>query len=376
MKSFLTAAKLAKMALPLLCVSALSSAAWAQTELKVTLAIPSDDAGMNGQGNEVELMTQAVIDDYNSANPTLPAINLQIIDSSTTDAKTLQQEAAGSIALLSCRSTTDCLTQANIAKTLQIPLIGPMSGDIAMRDKANANIFPVRPSNTETLAEALHAISGMRVKNLGVLVQNNYYGKSVDAELSALTLPKGLTIAAKESIAANSNWEALSRKLQAAGVTAVLILSDDMVTSSNLVQFWKSKRKTSSAYTPTLVHLNHLARPDYAEKINGYPAGALFITIVPSPWAGKRQVQRDYQQLAQSRGIYRANYESFEAFINASVLVHAIKDSKATTPAQLTQYLRTTPVNLGGMTVRQSGPKIGTGILDQAVLGLDGAFRH
>ena len=159
-------------------------------------------------------------------------------------------------------------------------------------------------------------------------------------------------------------------------MTAVLILSDDITTTSNLVQYWKSNRKTAKAYTPTLIHLNHLARPDYAEKINGYPAGALFITIVPSPWAGKRQVQRDYQQLAQTRGIYRANYESFEAFINASVLVRAIKDSKATTPAKLAQYLRSTPINLGGMTVRHSGPKIGTGILDQAVLGLDGAFRH
>ena len=376
MKSLLSAAKLAKMALPLLCVSALSSAAWAQTELKVTLAIPSDDAGINGQGNEIELMTQAVIDDYNSANPTLPPLTLQVIDSKTTNEKTLLQEAAGSIALLSCASTTDCLVQANVAKTLQIPLVGPMSGDAAMRDKAATNIFPVRPSNIEVLQEALHAISGMRVKNLGVLVQNNYYGKSVDAELSAMTLPKGLTIAAKESMAPGSNWEALSRKLQSAGVTAVLIISDDTATASSLVQFWKSKRKTASAFTPTLIQLNHLATPEYAEKINGYPAGALFITIVPSPWAGKRQVQRDYQQLAQTRGIYRANYDSFEAFINASVLVHAIKDSKATTPAKLAQYLRSTPINLGGMTVRQSGPKIGTGILDQSVLGLDGAFRH
>ncbi len=376
MKSFLSAAKLLKLALPLLCVSALSTTVWAQSELKVTLAIPSDDGGINGQGNEIELMTQAVIDDYNSANPTLPPLTLQVIDSKKTDEKTLLQEAAGSIALLSCASTTDCLVQANVAQTLQIPLIGPMSGDAAMRDKAATQIFPVRPSNIEALQEALKAISGMRVKNLGVLVQNNYYGKTIDAELSAMTLPKGLTIAAKESIAPNGNWEALTRKLQSAGVTAVLILSDDSATSSSLVQFWKSKRKTTAAYTPTLVQLNHLATPEYSEKVNGYPAGALFITIVPSPWAGKRQVQRDYQQLAQSRGIYRANYDSFEAFINASVLVHAIKESKATTPAKLAQYLRSTPINLGGMTVRQTGPKIGTGILDQAVLGLDGAFRH
>ena len=376
MKTLFTVPRFAKLALPVLCLAAISSPVWAQSELKVTLAIPGDAAGINGQGDEIELMTQAVIDDYNNANPTLPAITLQVIDSKTTDEKTLLQDAAGSIALLSCSSTKDCLVQANIAKTLQIPLIGPMSGDAAMRDPAANYVFPVRPSNKETLQEALHAISGMRVKNLGVLVQNNYYGKSADAELSAIALPKDLTIAAKENIATDSNWETITRKLQSAGVTAVLILSDDITTTSNLVQYWKSNRKTAKAYTPTLIHLNHLARPDYAEKINGYPAGALFITIVPSPWAGKRQVQRDYQQLAQTRGIYRANYESFEAFINASVLVRAIKDSKATTPAKLAQYLRSTPINLGGMTVRHSGPKIGTGILDQAVLGLDGAFRH
>ena len=103
----------------------------------------------------------------------------------------------------------------------------------------------------------------------------------------------------------------------------------------------------------------------------------MFVTIVPSPWGGRRQAQRDYQALAQSKGIYRASYGSFEAFLNARVLVNAVRNSKATTPAKLTQYLYNNPSYLGGLSLRYvAGKNDTTGFLDQAVLGGDGSFRH
>ena len=103
----------------------------------------------------------------------------------------------------------------------------------------------------------------------------------------------------------------------------------------------------------------------------------MFVTIVPSPWGGRRQAQRDYQQLAQSKGLYRSSYGSFEAFLNARVLVNAVRTGKATTPAKLTQYLHSSPISLGGLSLRYVGGKNDTtGFLDQAVLGGDGSFRH
>jgi hypothetical protein len=127
-----------------------------------------------------------------------------------------------------------------------------------------------------------------------------------------------------------------------------------------------------------MMHLDGLALPEYAEKAAGYPGGSMFVTIVPSPWGGRRQAQRDYQALAQSKGIYRASYGSFEAFLNARVLVNAVRNGKATTASKISQYLHSSnSISLGGLSLRYVGDKNETtGFLDQAVLGGDGSFRH
>ena len=63
-----------------------------------------------------------------------PVIPVLIIDK-LSEAK-LAQEAAGSLALVSCVNEKPCLLQAKVAKALNIPLLGPMTGDMALRDKA------------------------------------------------------------------------------------------------------------------------------------------------------------------------------------------------------------------------------------------------
>ena len=357
------------------------SGAWAQaagTPIKVTLVASADEEGQNGLGDEVQIMTQAVIDEYNDTQTGGPSIELQVLDSKGVSEAKLSQEAAGSLAIISCVGTKACDMQAKVAKSIGVPLLGPMTGDMALRDNAwTGTVLPVRPSNQNSLQGALRALSTMRVKKLGVLVQADSYGKDLDEVLTTLKLPDGLAIAAKETINKSTNFAQVTQRLQAAGVTAVLLLSDDVATANVLVGYWNSRRKTAAAYTPTMMHLDGLALPEYAEKATGYPGGSMFVTIVPSPWGGRRQVQRDYQQLAQSRGIYRASYGSLEAFLNAKVLVQAVRNGKATSASKLTQYIHNTPIKLGGLTLRYMGGKNdSTGFLDQAVLGVDGAFRH
>ena len=366
--------------LSLACASA-PTAAWAQAGgavLKVTLVASADAEGQNGLGDEVEIMTQAVIDDYNDSNPNGPAIELQVLDSAGMSEARLAQEAAGSLALISCVGDSACLLQAKVAKSMGIPLLGPMTGNMALRDKAwSATVLPVRPSTVETLQGALKALSTMRIKKVAVLVQEDAYGKAGDAALAGLKWPAGLEMVAKENIQAKSNFAQLTQRLQGAGATAVLLLSDDVTTAGNLVGYWNSRRKTATAYTPTMMHLDALALPAYAQKAAGYPGGSMFVTIVPNPWGGRKQAQRTYQHLAQSKGIYRASYGSFEAFLNAKVLVNAVAQGRTVSPAQLVQYLHSAPMNLGGLTLRYVGGKSDTaGFLDQAVLGADGSFRH
>jgi ABC-type branched-subunit amino acid transport system substrate-binding protein len=365
-------------ALVLACAAPLTVGAQAAAPIKVTLVASADEEGQNGLGDEVQIMTQAAIDEYNDLNPSSPMIELQVLDSHGVSESKLAQEASGSLAIVSCVGEKSCLLQAKVAKSLNIPLLGPMTGGMALRDKAWAGtILPIRPSDEDVLKNAVRGLSTMRIKKLGVLVQEDAFGKDLEAALTAIKLPDGLEVSAKEKISPKANWAQITQRLQAAGVTAVLLLSDDVPTANALVGYWNARRKTAAAYTPTMMHLNSLAVPAYAEKAAGYPAGSMFVTIVPNPWGGRRQIQRDYQALAQSKGIYRASYGSFEAYVNAKVLINAIKNGKATTPAKLVQYVQGAPMGLGGISLRYVGGKVETtGFLDQAVLGIDGAFRH
>jgi ABC-type branched-subunit amino acid transport system substrate-binding protein len=365
--------------LSLACTAPLGAWAQAGATVKITLVASADAEGQNGLGDEVQIMTQAVIDEYNDTQKGGPTIDLQVLDSQGVSEAKLAQEATGSAAIISCVGQSACLLQAKVAKSLGIPLLGPMTGDMALRDKAWAGtVLPVRPSNAEALKNALRALSTMRVKKLGVLVQNDAYGKDLEAVLAAQKLPEGLELAVKETIDPKTAWAPLTQRLQTAGVTAVLLLSDHVPTANALVSYWNSRRKTAAAYTPTMMHLDGLALPEYAEKAAGYPGGSMFVTIVPSPWGGRRQAQRDYQALAQSKGIYRASYGSFEAFLNARVLVNAVRNGKATTASKISQYLHSSnSISLGGLSLRYVGDKNETtGFLDQAVLGGDGSFRH
>lgn len=317
-------------------------------------------------------MTQAVIDDYNDRQLG-PYVELQVLDVAQTAAE-LQADSAGALALLSCAGVTACQQQAQVAKANAMPLLGVMASASSL---ASDGVFVVRPGNAEVLQSALQGIAGMRVKKVAVLVQNNAQGKRWADDLQTQTLPDGMSLGEQVAVDAKTNFGQVAQRLQASGATGVLLLSEDLATAQALMKSWHKPKKSAQSYLPIVMHLPALARPDYAGKAVGYPGGALFVTVVPSPWGGRTQAQREYQSLAQSRGIYRANYESFEAYLNAKVALQAIAQGKVKSAAQMQQYLRGSSFALGGVSLRfEQGQSRTKGFLDQAVLGADGSFRH
>ena len=104
------------------------SGAWAQaagTPIKVTLVASADEEGQNGLGDEVQIMTQAVIDEYNDTQTGGPSIELQVLDSKGVSEAKLSQEAAGSLAIISCVGTKPVTCKPKWPKASACPCLAP-----------------------------------------------------------------------------------------------------------------------------------------------------------------------------------------------------------------------------------------------------------
>ena len=80
--------------------------------------------------------------------------------------------------------------------------------------------------------------------------------------------------------------------------------------------------------------------------------GVVFSSVVPSPFSVSLAINREYQAALKASGVTDVSLASFEAFINAKVLVEAIKRAgDQPTRASVLKTLATMPpVDLGGIT--------------------------
>jgi len=107
--------------------------------------------------------------------------------------------------------------------------------------------------------------------------------------------------------------------------------------------------------------------------------GMVFAQVMPSPWAGKHEISREYQAAMR-----RANpggdlsYGGLEGFVTAKALVRALQAAGAQpTRASFAHALYAGRMDLGGLSARwQPGNHEGSRYVDLAMAHRDGRFRQ
>lgn len=324
-------------------------------------------------GKEVVSMTKAVFDDFNQRNTGIKLTLTALDDGNVAAQSTAQsrQAANSALALLSCFGSVSCLAQQKVAAETQVPLIGPIAGAAPLRgDNAQAGLtFALRASAQDEVKRLMDFAGVMGMNRIAVLVQDDGFGQAYDAELKkVLPMVPGATVERRAFNPQGPNYDALATELGKTAPQALLLLANASH-SSSFLQAWAKQRPL-----PFVLNLAGQANALFANRMKERKEAAVaFVTVTPSPWESKTELQRDYQRILQAAKL-PPSYLSFEAYINARVLIDALTKGGATNRATLGRYLaRTANVDLGGFIAH---PGTGSHWTDLSLLRPDGSYRH
>ena len=253
------------------------------------------------------------------------------------------------------------------------PFIGPMAGSPGLRRPYQPLVFPLRAEHREEFRALIGYGQRTGLKKVALFHADSDTGREHLENVRRLAAEAGLGFGGGlpfKSEVGDGQLDAQVAALGAAGVDLVLNHGSPGVyerlirrarAAGHRASFWA----VNSGSTALAAALGPLAR------------NMVFAQIVPSPFARKTALTREYQE--RSRAVSPQapfSYSSLEGFATARLLVAVLRAAGgAPTRASLLKALENFDLDLGGMRVRyRPGDHQGSGFVDLAMVGSDGRF--
>ena len=304
-------------------------------------------------------------------------IQLQMVDDAYVPDRTLSNvkqilSSGSALALLSCVGTPNNTAILPLIDEAGLPYVAPVTGASSLR-KGSRNVFHVRASYTDEVQRLVKRLAGMGLKGIGIVYQDNGYGKEALADAQRTLDGLGMKPAVEAAVATDgSNLSAVFTKVAAGRPSAVLLATAGAV-SVDLVRGMKK-------HVPgvLMAGLSVTMPGDAQVKLGEDGSGLALTMIVPDPNRPRLQLVRDYQAAMRAKGHNEFSQGSLEAYVNARVLAEGLERAgKDPSPAKLRSALASIKnLDLGGFVVDYSGtaPYVGSRFIDLGVLGNTGRF--
>ncbi len=303
----------------------------AYADIKVGMVLPLSGP-LAGTGNDIANGTKAAIDQLNKAGGIKGQRIELIIEDGRFDAK-LSEELSRSIAktrgvsaFLSCFGTVSCTVVAKVAQETGVPLLGPMAGSEALRDAKQTKVYSVRANASEEVATLLKYSTVINPNNTVVIVQDDGFGKSYANSLQAVANQHNF----KPSLQIN-----FDPKTPNYGDLAKQILSKDsapavMLIANTLHSVGIIKALSEAKYFGQVLNLAGQANAGFVKGLANANQLAVFATVTPSPFGNSSPAAQAYRTHWKSvTANENFSYVGFEAYINAQLLLVALKKSKS-----------------------------------------------
>ena len=290
-----------------------------------------------------------------------------------TAANVRQMLAQGQVfALLSCFGTPNNQAILPLVEESGIPYVAPLSGAMSLR-KGTRNVFHVRASYTDEIVRLVQRLTGMGLKGIAVVYQDNAYGREMLDDATRALAAQGQKPALQVAVATDGKNLAGAVAQVAAARPAAVLLATAGTVSVGLV---RGLRK--SAPGVLLTGLSPTLPSDSLRQLGEDGSGIALSMVVPDPHRAKLQLVRDYQSAMLAQGHQEFTPGSLEAYVNTRVLAEGLERT-GRDPQQVRLNAALGAIrnwNLGGFTVDYSGqtPFVGSRFLDLGVLGGSGRF--
>jgi branched-chain amino acid transport system substrate-binding protein len=260
-----------------------------------------------------------------------------------------------------------------VANEKQIPLFGPMAGSPILRRPHQAMVFPVRAEHREEFRSLLTTAKSMGLINVAFMYGDSEVGKMHLENVKIAAKDLGQQVVLPIPVKSDTTDAQLDEAVAAMQKNNVSVLLHNA--PSKL--FAKVVQKTKAKGLRVQFMGVNQESFEIAKMLGKDADGITFAQVVPSPWQRKRELAREYQEMANKAKI-EVSYGSLEGYMTAKALVMALRaNGKQLSRASFIKTLERSEFDLGGLIVKYApGDHQGSQFVDLSLRSRDGIFMH
>lgn len=258
-------------------------------------------------------------------------------------------------ALFNCMGTP--MIEAMLPKVIDsgIPFFAPFTGALLSRVKTARNVFNIRASYADEAEKLVQHLSTIGIRRLGVVYQNNAFGKEVFAaakrSMDRLQLPAAVTATVEN----NASDAGAAADQLAQGNPEALVIG---LAGKPTVEFVKAFRALRRGVT--LYALSVMGTAATVKALGADATGMAISQVVPLPTNAVMPVVRDFQAAWQASGATaEPSHLALEGYINARVFAEALQRAgrNPTRAAFIDATWNLRKWDLGGFEINASTPE-------------------
>lgn len=364
-------------------LSFLASAACAQgiTGSQVTIGQTVALSGSVGEhGRALALGAQAYFEKMNRAGGVQGRRIALITLDDAGDSKRAEENAHKLIleekvlALFSGAEGGPCVAATTVAGKLGVPVVGCAGGSPELREPFNPFSFPIRAAHLDEFDKLVGYAALFGGKRIGFVYSDSDTGRKHLANVRRLADRYGVALALALPLPSGKdsfNADKIAVEIEKGRIDAVL-------NHGSYGQYAEiiraAKRQGSRAQ---FLAVNSGAQ-QMVRLLGGDASGLIFTQVVPFPWFGVTPIVHEYRDALKSlEPKAEPSFSSLEGFINAKVLVEALRRAgrKLTSQSFIAALESMRGYDVGGLTVDyEASIHPGSRFVDVVVVGSRGQF--
>lgn len=226
----------------------------------------------------------------------------------------------GAVALLNFSGDTACAAVAQVARELQVPLVGPISSSRELLRSRSRYQFPIRAANDKQAEALSRQLRAMGVSRAAILTDQP--GRSERAEIikPLLDADRISSTLLRVDPANPASFEPLVKAMGAAAYHAVVV---DLLPET--IDKLSERGMTDRPEWPRmLVSFASIGMVGLSGAFPGRIIG--FANVVPHPEATSLPLAQELQRNAEKYSTgYAVNFEGMEAYLNTRVCLEALR---------------------------------------------------
>jgi ABC-type branched-subunit amino acid transport system substrate-binding protein len=336
--------------------------------------------GIGEHGRALTLGAQAYFDKVNRAGGVHGRKLALVTLDDAGDSKRAQENARKlvtenrALALFSGAEGGPCVAATTLAAELRVPVVGCAGGSPELREPFNPFSFPVRAAHLDEFEKLVEYAAVFGRKRIAFVHSDSDTGRKHLANVRRLADRYGAVLALALPLPSGKEVfdpARMASEIEKARVDAVL----NHGSYGQYAEIIRAARKQGS--TTQFLAVNSGAQ-QMVRLLGNDGTGLIFAQVVPFPWFDATPVVHEYREALKIHAPQaEPSFSSLEGFINAKVLVEALRRSnrKLTRESLAAALESMRGYDVGGLTVRYAtGSHRGSRFVDVIVVASDGRF--